>query len=195
MTTINRAPVANAGANQDVFVGDLVTLAGGLSSDPDGNALTYAWSVTTRPTGSGATLSSLTVVGPTFTADKVGTYIASLIVNDGTVDSVASTVTIISEENGPLESSLGHQTMANGCQYIMTFDTNDFVIGVILDPAGPQHETLGPGAGTTLCAVVEASCAAETGLAYCPPVKRGGQPIQGAPGGTCYYPKNIKVTC
>ena len=31
---------------------------------------------------------------PTFVADKAGTYVAQLIVNDGTIDSLPSTVTI-----------------------------------------------------------------------------------------------------
>jgi hypothetical protein len=92
--TTNRAPVANAGPAQSVATGTLVTLDGRASSDADGDTLTYAWTLPTRPGGSAATLSGATTAQPTFTADVAGTYTASLVVNDGTVNSAPATVTI-----------------------------------------------------------------------------------------------------
>ena len=81
--TANTAPVANAGADQAVTTGTLVTLDGSGSSDVDSDPLTYLWSVTS---GS-ATLSSTTAQNPTFTPASDGTYEISLVVNDGAVDS------------------------------------------------------------------------------------------------------------
>jgi hypothetical protein len=90
----NVAPVANAGTAQNVTTGSLVTLDGSASSDANGDALTYAWTLTSRPAGSTATLSAATSARPTFSADAAGTYVASLVVSDGRLTSTAKTVTV-----------------------------------------------------------------------------------------------------
>jgi hypothetical protein len=91
---VNTAPVANAGPNQAVTAGDLVTLTGAGSTDPNGDTLTYAWTLTSIPAGSTATLTGATTVSPTFTADLAGEYVASLVVSDATLSSTPSTVTV-----------------------------------------------------------------------------------------------------
>ena len=49
---VNTAPVANAGPDQlGVVTGATVNLDGSLSSDVDLDTLTYAWTLTTVPTG------------------------------------------------------------------------------------------------------------------------------------------------
>ena len=97
----NTAPVANAGSDQIVQIGSVVTLDGSGSRDTDGDALTYTWSLTT-PAGSNATLSSSTVVRPSFSADAEGVYTATLIVNDGILDSVPDSATITAGPPGVL---------------------------------------------------------------------------------------------
>ncbi len=92
----NAAPVANAGPDQNVRNGALVTLDGSASSDANGDALTYQWTMDARPSGSTASLASATVAKPTFTADVAGNYVLSLIVSDGLSKSVADSVTITS---------------------------------------------------------------------------------------------------
>ena len=94
----NTAPVADAGPAQNVLVGTLVTLNGNASSDADGDPLTFAWNLTTRPSGSTTTLAGATTPTPTFTPDLAGTYIASLTVNDGKINSAPATVTITAAE-------------------------------------------------------------------------------------------------
>ncbi|MDP2166861.1 MAG: PKD domain-containing protein, partial [Thermodesulfovibrionales bacterium] len=73
--TSNSAPVANAGLDQNVVTGSVVTLDGSGSSDANGDTLTYKWTITSKPSGSAAVLSSSTVAKPTFTADKDGSYV------------------------------------------------------------------------------------------------------------------------
>ncbi len=90
----NRPPVAHAGFDQTVTPGATVHLDGSGSSDPDSDALTYSWSLLSKPPGSSAVLSGPTSVNPTFVADVPGGYSARLIVNDGQDNSAPATVTI-----------------------------------------------------------------------------------------------------
>ena len=96
----NSAPVADAGADQDVYVNYPVLLDSSGSSDADSDMLTYTWAFTSKPTGSITTLSSTTDANPTFVTDLPGLYMLSLVVNDGTVDSSADTVTITAGTGG-----------------------------------------------------------------------------------------------
>ena len=95
---INAAPVANAGTNQNVKLkspAEPVTLDGSFSSDANRDPLVYTWKFESVPPGSSATLSSTSAVRPTFTPDKVGSYVASLSVTDGRLTSNFSTVTVV----------------------------------------------------------------------------------------------------
>ncbi len=91
----NRAPVADAGAAQNVAAGTSIKLAGS-GTDADQDILKYSWTLTV-PAGSGATLLNYHVASPTFFADVPGAYVATLVVNDGTVDSAPSSVTITAQ--------------------------------------------------------------------------------------------------
>ena len=92
--TINRAPVANAGADKSAVVGNQVTLDASASSDPDGDAITYIWSFHLNLIRAGRFLSIPTSVNPVFTPDASGLYVLNLIVNDGSIDSPADSINI-----------------------------------------------------------------------------------------------------
>ncbi|MES2673379.1 MAG: PKD domain-containing protein [Pseudomonadota bacterium] len=98
LNTKNIRPVAEAGKNKTVYIGDQVSLDGSGSYDSDGDKLSYSWSLTTKPSNSVTSLVNVSAVNPTFKADKEGTYIAQLIVNDGTLGSAPDTVTITVEQ-------------------------------------------------------------------------------------------------
>jgi hypothetical protein len=95
---LNPAPVASAGPNQSVASGSTVTLDGSGSKDPDGQAITFAW---TQSSGPAVSLSSGTVAQPTFAAPSVGSGLPpvsltfSLVVTDANASSAPSTVTIL----------------------------------------------------------------------------------------------------
>src|SRR5512137_247191 len=90
----NRAPVANAGIDQNVPTGTTVTLDGSASADADGNLITYAWTLDSRPAGSAAAIADATSPRPSLVADKSGTYTISLVVSDGVVSSIADQVVV-----------------------------------------------------------------------------------------------------
>jgi hypothetical protein len=94
----NRAPIANAGVNQNITTNTIVTLTGLASSDADNNRLTYRWTIVSKPAGSSAILSSATVAQPTFAADRSGSYSFNLVVNDGSIDSDVSSVIVVASE-------------------------------------------------------------------------------------------------
>ena len=119
MATTNSAPSAAAGPDQTVAVGDEVTLDGSGSSDTDGDALTYSWTLILPP-GSAAALSDPTAVHPTFVADWPGTYLARLVVNDGQADSAPDTVNITTSNSAPVANAGPDQTAQVGS--IVTLD-------------------------------------------------------------------------
>lgn len=90
----NPPPVAEAGLDLHVSIGSTITFDSSLSSDPDGPNLTYHWRIDPIPKGSNAHLSDPTATTPTFTIDVAGSYVVTLIVNDGIDDSNADSFTI-----------------------------------------------------------------------------------------------------
>jgi hypothetical protein len=119
ITTNAIPPVANAGPNQTVNFGATVTLDGSKSTDANGNSFTYAWSLGSAPPGSNAALTNPTSVNPTFVADRVGTFVFQLIVNDGFFSSSPATVSISTEPVAPVANAGPNQTVNVGNTVIL----------------------------------------------------------------------------
>ncbi len=101
VNAVNHAPTADAGADQTVQAGALVTLDGRGSTDPDANTLTYSWRQTS---GTQVSLQNAQSSTPYFTASSVGTFQFELVVNDGYISSVADTVwiTVLRQNTAPV---------------------------------------------------------------------------------------------
>ncbi len=76
-------PIADAGETQWVTVGHPVLLDGSQSYDPEGQALTFSWTLTGVPPGSLVTVDPANEATVELTPDLPGTYTASLTVSDG----------------------------------------------------------------------------------------------------------------
>jgi len=90
----NGDPVADAGADQLLSEGQTATLDGTASYDPDGDRLTYSWTLTSRPGTSLASLSNPASATPRFVADEVGIYEIQLVVSDGVTTSAPDAVRV-----------------------------------------------------------------------------------------------------
>jgi hypothetical protein len=66
------------------------------------------------PDGSKATLKHSTTAAPSFTADKAGTYIVALVVNDGIVDSAADYVVVTTLNSKPVADAGADQQTVVG---------------------------------------------------------------------------------
>lgn len=95
----NLPPIAVPGPHQEVAVGMLVALDGNGSSDPEGEILSFAWSLVS-PSGSAATLAAPTAASAMVTPDLPGTYLVTLVVNDGVQESTAVSTLITAYASG-----------------------------------------------------------------------------------------------
>jgi hypothetical protein len=150
----NGVPVANAGPDQTARVTERVILNGAASSDPDGDALRYSWTLTRRPAGSAAALADASTISPSVTIDKPGEYIAELIVNDGKANSAADTVTISTVNSAPVANAGPDQTVPVGTLVILDGRGSSDVDGdllsyswriVVAPPAGRRRHPLAAG--------------------------------------------------
>ena len=87
----NLAPVANARGSRSVVAGTTVFLNGSLSSDQNVDPLSYQWPLT-RPLGSSSILAGTTTVSPSFAPNVAGSYVVTLVVSDGMINSAPSTI-------------------------------------------------------------------------------------------------------
>ena len=175
-------PVADAGAAQSVITGNLVTLDGSNSTAPNSGVVNYSWAFTSRPAGSGAALSSPTIAKPTFTADVAGSYLISLIVNDGAVSSTAATVTVtadtltaitISPSDITVGAGQNQQYLATGIfQVVGSKDISTVVSWASTDPAVATINSQGlatvAGEGTTGISAVMAGISSSATLTVGP---------------------------
>ena len=112
----NYPPVADAGPDQTVYVGDTVTLDGSATTDLNGDILSYSWSFTSIPPYSNPVLVNPTTINPYFTVFQPGEYIVELIASDGIEDSMPDTVVVTTQNSQPIADAGSDQTVPLGSQ-------------------------------------------------------------------------------
>jgi hypothetical protein len=116
----NRSPVAEAGAGGvlPACAENPFQLSGWESYDPDGDAMTYSWSVVSSPPGADSAAYGFdddTHVAPHFTWDRAGEWTFQLQVSDAYQTSSPDIVTYImgaeGDNNSPTANAGGDQTV------------------------------------------------------------------------------------
>jgi len=121
MIDANQLPVAAAGADRSVYVGETVQLDGSTSSDPDNTGpLQFQWTLDSVPTGSSAALLDASTATPTFLADVSGEYIISLNVSDG-LDQSGDQVIITANENLPPNAVISANVISGSSPLTVVF--------------------------------------------------------------------------
>ncbi len=143
--SLNAPPVAQAGSDQVVDSGDLVELDGTNSYDPEGESLTYSWSIQAGPE---VTFDDPTSPTPSFVApSQSGSYVLTLglVVNDGIVNSdvdklVVSVLALPPEDDQPeQESDVIEETVTPTYDTRPSKPTGPIKGSDPYDPTGCQH--------------------------------------------------------
>ena len=110
-------------STQPYPAGEAILLDGTSSSDPDGDSLSYSWSLST-PSGSNTSLSDDDASQTTFTPDTKGDYTATLQVSDGEEQSTDdATVSVEPGTNPQISSNIrSDRTLKASTDYVVTSD-------------------------------------------------------------------------
>ncbi len=106
----NARPIAAAGDDKSVDAG-FIQLDGSNSSDPDGDAITYSWSHVPITIMQPVSITGADTATPSFTLTTAMTYQFKLVVNDGTVDSVADYINVTVNDVVPVANAGDDQTV------------------------------------------------------------------------------------
>ncbi len=118
----NLPPIANAGDNQEVELGEDVLLDGTGSSDPDNGPepLTFSWGFVSVPPGSGLADGDIVDAAtgmPMFTPDVEGDYTLELTVSDGDLESSDRvTVSVAGPNEAPVADAGADRNVETGAE-------------------------------------------------------------------------------
>ena len=142
-TINNQPPSANPGGPYAVFRNELLTFNSSASTDPDGDSLLFKWDFGDGNSGMGANV--------THRYSASGTYTATLIVNDGVLDSapVSTSVTVtnqtpVADAGGPYSGYKNVAVNFDGLASIDAYGTAltyrwDFGDGTSGTGSSPSH--------------------------------------------------------
>lgn len=110
----NTPPVASAGEAIHAVTLVPLFLDGSASFDPDGDEITFHWTLAELPTGSTASIADASRPNPQFIPDLPGPYVFELVVNDGQQASPPARVTVSAlTGNAPPNARAGRDQQAH----------------------------------------------------------------------------------
>ncbi len=129
-------PVANAGEDLVIVLGDTANVDGTGSYDPQGRPLTYTWTLVDTPDGStlgSSSLSGADTAAASFVPDTKGVFIANLQVDNGLIASLPdAAVVTVTGENGAPTANAGEDIEGMDCTAIPLDGTGS------VDPDGDE---------------------------------------------------------
>jgi hypothetical protein len=186
-----KPPVISVATSMTAEIGKQTAIDGSKSSDPDGDKLTYAWAIKTKPTSSTATLTKAQEAIAGFMPDVAGTYVVSLSISDGIWPAVSAEVSITATapvvrvvngnwttasgtsagiEFSPRNKFYSFDVATNNQPVSLTITSADVNVGIALyDPLGVKIDGFGTARSLTVDKVVNAgtySVMAYTGQRY-----------------------------
>ena len=169
VTAGNNPPVADAGPDQNIFLGESVELQGS-ATDPDGDIVVgWEWEVISAPSGSNYSLSRADTPNARFTTDTTGDYVLTLIAWDGIAWGDPDAVLVIVAENLPPEAVASASPLSGPAPLLVSFDGTassdpeggmlwySWDFGDLTNGTGatPSHEYLDPGIYTVVLGVTD----------------------------------------
>lgn len=107
ITAANLPPTADPGGDRDVYVGTTVPLVANAAA-PDGEPISYLWTLESRPDGSAAEIAGSTLADASLVPDLAGWYLVSLVVSDPSGAAAPKTFTV---RASPPLVALGHRVV------------------------------------------------------------------------------------
>ncbi|GAB3711931.1 hypothetical protein GCM10027592_50000 [Spirosoma flavus] len=123
---------ANAGPDQQVQVGQQVTLDGSASIDNQGKPLSYQWNMLRKPAKSTVTLTGSTTFKPTFKPDEVGEYEMELTVTSATGKSTDKVIVAASVAE-PLAITASITVKTNLVDRVLNPELPDYIVTKNID--------------------------------------------------------------
>jgi len=108
------APVAVAGNDQTIILGQSATVDGSGSTDANNDSLSYLWSVISQPVGGNATFDDDSTAQAVLSTSAIGTYEIQLTVNDGTLSNSATLSLTVNDGDQDSDGLLSSLELALG---------------------------------------------------------------------------------
>lgn len=141
--TTNTAPTAVASLPLATTLGATLSLDASKTTDPEGDFLSYLWTLESAPTGSTAALTGANGMTASFTPDKQGTYTFSLKVTDaqGATNLATRSLNVMATAN-PLTGNAVDAAYSDALDQLITVSSQPSNTLNIINPTSGRQQTI-----------------------------------------------------